>query len=118
MTMTAPSPISMRERLRTDYQWTARQREVLALIARGKTNTQIGEALGISLDGAKWHVSEILSKLQADSREEAAEYWRRYNGVAPRFERIFRGLTGAVATKWVAGTAAVVVAGAATAAVV
>jgi hypothetical protein len=84
----------------------------------GKTNTQIGEELGISLDGAKWHVSEILSKLQAESREEAADYWRRYNGIAPRFERIFRGLAGGVSTKWVAGTAAVMVAGVATAVVV
>ncbi|MGH2626339.1 MAG: response regulator transcription factor, partial [Anaerolineales bacterium] len=115
MSMTAPSPIPMRERMRMDYGWTPRQREVLALIARGKTNTQIGEDLGISLDGAKWHVSEILSKLQADSREEAGEYWRRYNGLAPRFERIFRGIAGAVTTKWAAGTAAVAVAGAATA---
>ena len=61
MTMTAPSRISMRERLRENYAWTPRQREVLELMSRGKTNTQIGEELGISLDGAKWHVSEILS---------------------------------------------------------
>lgn len=106
MTMTAPSPIPMRERLRMNYDWTPRQREVLDLMARGKTNTQIGEELGISLDGAKWHVSEILSKLQADQREEAAEYWRRYNGLAPRFGRLFRGAGGTISTKWVAGAAA------------
>jgi DNA-binding CsgD family transcriptional regulator len=108
----------MRERLRMNYDWTPRQREVLDLMARGRTNTQIGEELGISLDGAKWHVSEILSKLQAESREEAAEYWRRYNGFAPRFERIFRGITGGIALKWVAGTAAIAVAGAAAAAII
>jgi DNA-binding CsgD family transcriptional regulator len=92
MAALTPSPISMRERLRTDYHWTARQRQVLELIARGKTNGEIADALGLQLSGVKWHVSEIMSKLQAESREEAAEYWRRYNGLAPRFERVFRGL--------------------------
>jgi DNA-binding CsgD family transcriptional regulator len=108
----------MRERLRTDYAWTARQKQVLELIARGRSNTEIAEELGLSLAGAKWHVSEILSKLQADQREEAADYWRRYNGLAPRFERIFRGVAGALTTKWVAAGAAVLVAGAATAVIV
>ena len=64
----------MRERLRTDYAWTVRQKQVLDLIAQGRSNTEIAEELGLSLDGAKWHVSEILSKLQAEQREEAAEY--------------------------------------------
>ena len=56
---------------------TGRQREVLALIARGYTNPQIADALGVTIDGAKWHVREIMSKLGVDSREEAAEWWRR-----------------------------------------
>ncbi|MGK2964804.1 MAG: helix-turn-helix domain-containing protein, partial [Tepidiformaceae bacterium] len=45
---------------------TGRQREVLNLIARGYTNPQIADALGVSIDGAKWHVREILSKLGVD----------------------------------------------------
>jgi DNA-binding CsgD family transcriptional regulator len=81
----------MSERLRLNYHWTERQREVLALMARGKSNSEIGAALDLQLSGVKWHVSEILSKLDAESREEAAEYWRRYNGLAPRFARVFRG---------------------------
>lgn len=56
--------------------WTPRQREVLALIARGHTNGEIAERLGVSLEGAKWHVREIMSKLNIDRREQAAEYWR------------------------------------------
>jgi DNA-binding CsgD family transcriptional regulator len=108
MTMTQ-TPIPMSERLRVDYHWTPRQRQVLDLIARGRSNTEIAEALGVSLAGAKWHVSEILSKLQADQREEAAEYWRRYNGLAPRFARVFRGAGGALTTKWVAGAAAAMI---------
>ena len=55
---------------------THRQREVLDLIVRGKTNGEIAEELGITLDGAKWHVSEILARLGVNSREEAAEWYR------------------------------------------
>lgn len=55
---------------------TKRQREVLELIARGRTNYEIAQRLGISLDGAKWHVREVLARLGVESREEAAERWR------------------------------------------
>jgi DNA-binding CsgD family transcriptional regulator len=51
---------------------TDTQRRVLDLIDEGKTNYEIGQALGITLDGAKYHVTEILNKLGVDSREEAA----------------------------------------------
>ncbi|MCC6381650.1 MAG: helix-turn-helix transcriptional regulator [Dehalococcoidia bacterium] len=109
--------VSMRERLRTDYAWTPRQRQVLDLLRAGRSNAEIAGALGVSLQGAKWHVTEILSKLQADSREEAADYWRRYHGLAPRFGRVFRGGLALGLAKWaavagglaVAGVAAVVV---------
>lgn len=93
----------MAELLRAEYGWTRRQREVLDLLARGKSNTEIAEALGISLPGAKWHVREILTKLNSDSREEGAEYWRRYNGLAPRFARIFRGLSLSTGVRWAVG---------------
>ena len=51
---------------------TARESEVLGLIRRGLTNEEIAQGLDISLDGAKYHVSQILSKLGVASREEAA----------------------------------------------
>jgi DNA-binding CsgD family transcriptional regulator len=51
---------------------TDREREVLKLLRRDFTNEQIAQHLGISLDGAKYHVSEILSKLGVSAREEAA----------------------------------------------
>ncbi len=54
---------------------TPRQWQVLALMREGKSNPQIAESLGISLDGVKYHVSEILSRLGLSSREEAAA-WR------------------------------------------
>ena len=55
---------------------TPRQFEVLELVREGLTNPQIAERLGISYDGAKWHVKEILWKLNVPSREEAAR-WER-----------------------------------------
>jgi len=53
---------------------TPRESEVLALLRLDLTNEQIAERLSISLDGAKYHVSEILSKLSVSSREEAAAW--------------------------------------------
>jgi hypothetical protein len=73
----------------------------------GQSNPEIAAALDVSLQGAKWHVSEILDKLDARSREEAADYWRRYNGLAPRFARVFRGIATAAALKWTAAAVAV-----------
>ena len=51
---------------------TARELEVLALVATGRTNRQIGEALFISEKTASVHVSRILAKLGATSRAQAA----------------------------------------------
>ncbi len=72
---------------------TKRQRQVLDLVAQGYTNAQIAEHLGVSLDGAKWHVREILSRLAVESREDAAEIWSRERGVAGR-ARSLRGYLG------------------------
>jgi predicted ATPase/DNA-binding CsgD family transcriptional regulator len=51
---------------------TRRELDVLALIADGRTNREIGEALFISTKTASAHVSHILSKLEVRSRIEAA----------------------------------------------
>lgn len=75
--------------------WTERQREVLDLIVKGKSNGEIAELLGLSLDGVKWHMREILSKLGVESRTDAAEYWRRRNGLPSRFARAIRSLLAA-----------------------
>jgi DNA-binding CsgD family transcriptional regulator len=61
---------------------TPRQWEVLALLREGLTNEQIALRLGISLDGVKFHVSEILGKLGVTSRNEAAR-WEREERAAP-----------------------------------
>ncbi len=51
---------------------TARELEVLALVAAGRTNRQIGESLFISEKTAGVHVSNILGKLGVAGRGEAA----------------------------------------------
>jgi len=53
---------------------THREREVLALLASGLSNSQISRRLNISLNTAKNHVGNILSKLGARNRTEAAGF--------------------------------------------
>ncbi|MPZ99380.1 MAG: peptidoglycan DD-metalloendopeptidase family protein [Dehalococcoidia bacterium] len=84
---------------------TERQREVARLVAEGRTNPEIADALGISLDGAKYHVSELLGRLGLERREEIAAWYR-----AERSRRRVRRLRAVVATPlaWLFGGAAVV----------
>jgi DNA-binding CsgD family transcriptional regulator len=56
---------------------TPREAEVLALVAEGLTNRQIGERLFISVKTASVHVSRVLAKLGAATRGEAAAIARR-----------------------------------------
>jgi DNA-binding CsgD family transcriptional regulator/tetratricopeptide (TPR) repeat protein len=51
---------------------TAREREVLVLLAEGATNREIAETLVITEKTASVHVSHILAKLDARNRGEAA----------------------------------------------
>jgi DNA-binding CsgD family transcriptional regulator len=51
---------------------TARERQVLGLVARGATNRQIGEELYMAEKTASVHVSRILAKLDVRTRTEAA----------------------------------------------
>src|SRR5690606_34160008 len=68
---------------RTRLDLTDRQEELLRLIERDMTNGQIATELGIMLDGVKFHVSEILSKLEVESREEAAAVWSESQSTRP-----------------------------------
>jgi DNA-binding NarL/FixJ family response regulator len=51
---------------------TAREREVLVLLAEGQTNRRIADALFISESTASVHVSNIIGKLGVANRVEAA----------------------------------------------
>ncbi len=63
---------------------TEREREVLALVARGYTNKQIADALHVSEKTARNHVSHILEKLGLSRRSEAAAYAVEYKLVPPQ----------------------------------
>jgi DNA-binding NarL/FixJ family response regulator len=62
---------------------TDRELEVLALLADGCTNREIGETLYISEKTASVHVSRILAKLGVRSRVEAATTAHRLGLAAP-----------------------------------
>lgn len=85
---------------------TPRQREVLSLIAAGKTNAEIAEALAISLDGAKYHVREILQKLGVDSREDAVRVWRERRSPSGRTGRWLHALFPGSGLRWMVTGAA------------
>lgn len=55
-----------------DDTLTARELEVLRLLAKGHSNTRIGEQLFISPTTVKFHVSNVLRKLGVSRRTEAA----------------------------------------------
>jgi DNA-binding NarL/FixJ family response regulator len=60
-----------------DNRLTARQKDVLALVALGRSNREIGEALGIAEGTAKLHVAGVLKALGVQNRTEAALLARR-----------------------------------------
>ena len=61
---------------------TDRENEVLQLVARGKSNREISEQLAISEATVRTHMSNILAKLNVDSRTQAALYALR-EGLVP-----------------------------------
>lgn len=72
----APPPGASRELL------TDREQQVLALVASGAANKEIGATLSISERTARTHVSNILMKLGLGSRTQAA-LWAIREGLAP-----------------------------------
>jgi DNA-binding NarL/FixJ family response regulator len=65
---------------------SSREREVLALVARGARNRQIAEALSISEFTVKRHMQNILHKLDVPSRRAAALLYRSAFDVAGSLE--------------------------------
>jgi DNA-binding NarL/FixJ family response regulator len=56
---------------------TRREQDVLALVAAGQTNREIGAALSISENTVNFHVRNILARLGVRNRAEAAAYATR-----------------------------------------
>jgi DNA-binding CsgD family transcriptional regulator len=57
---------------------SSRELEVLRLVAAGRSNAQIGEALVISASTVAKHVTSILAKTESANRVEAAAYAHRH----------------------------------------
>lgn len=66
------------ERPAAPLAFTAREREVLRLIARGCDNRAIADRLYVSPSTVKNHVSRVLDKLGVDNRVQAATYAIRH----------------------------------------
>jgi len=64
-------------------QLTEREGEVIRLVAQGKSNREIAEALVISEKTAKAHISNILGKLGLDDRTQMAIYAIKHSLVNP-----------------------------------
>lgn len=60
-----------------DEGLTEREREVLLLIAEGKSNKEIGDELHISIKTVKTHVSNLLMKCELEDRTQLAIYAHR-----------------------------------------
>ncbi len=73
---------------------TPREREVLELLARGRSGKDIAREMAISVNTVRTHVQSILTKLQVHSRLEAAAFAVRHGLVerpaAPEDARIGR----------------------------
>jgi DNA-binding NarL/FixJ family response regulator len=55
---------------------SAREREVLELVAHGFINKEIADRLSVSVEAVRWHLKHIYSKLHVHSRTEAALKFR------------------------------------------
>jgi DNA-binding NarL/FixJ family response regulator len=68
----ARSAVAATDEPEDPFGLTARERDVLALVAAGATNREIGERLHMAEKTASVHVSRILAKLGVRSRTQAA----------------------------------------------
>jgi DNA-binding NarL/FixJ family response regulator len=57
---------------------TPRERDILAMIAAGRTNKEIAAAIHLSEKTVKNHLTRVLAKLQVARRSEAAAYYARF----------------------------------------
>lgn len=60
-----------------------REREVLALVAQGRSNKAIAEALFVSPNTIKTHVASLLNKLRAETRVQLAVIAARHMSMMP-----------------------------------
>ncbi|MCC5911752.1 MAG: response regulator transcription factor [Clostridiaceae bacterium] len=62
---------------KSKYNLSPQETKILEMIALGKVNKEIAEALGISDKTVRNYISNIFKKLNVSNRTEAASYWIR-----------------------------------------
>ncbi len=72
-----------RTQRRTSERLTSREREVLQLLAEGRSNKEIAAALGITTKTAETHRARIMAKLEFHSMSELVRYAVRNNIIQP-----------------------------------
>jgi DNA-binding CsgD family transcriptional regulator len=77
-----PAPVSLSLPIATHERLTARELEVLALVAEGLDNRVIGRRLGVSRSTVKHHLEAIFAKLGVHGRMEAVREGMR-RGMVP-----------------------------------
>jgi len=65
------------DRLPASGLLSVRERDIMQLIAAGKTNGEMSEVLFISVGTIKWHINHIFSKLEVKNRVQAIEKAKR-----------------------------------------
>lgn len=73
--------MDMREAAKDPFaDLTQRERELLAELARGRTNAQLARDIGISLNTVKFHLKNLYEKLDVRNRAQAVAWYLRSNG--------------------------------------
>src|SRR5690625_77138 len=72
LTQFSQMSVKLEENQKNDYDLSDREKEVLELVAQGKTNKTIADELFISEHTVKKHLQRILDKLHVNNRVEAA----------------------------------------------
>ncbi len=73
------SETSQKASLPAGFGLTQRELDVLRMMASGKSNRDIADALFVSLGTVKVHVTHILAKLDVKSRSAATDYAHRHH---------------------------------------
>ena len=69
-------PVKQEQRAHAASELTCRQRQLMALVAKGMTNKEIAARLQLSQFTVKNHIHRIMAHLQTDSRHEAVDVIR------------------------------------------
>ena len=85
-TLSAPRTASFRAET-VPVQLTVRQWEVLRLVARGLTYKEVGIQLSLTERAIKYHMAQILERLQLKNREQAIAYVRQFHEAREKREK-------------------------------